>query len=76
MDGFAVLIERAVDSNFLAFVLLYQVLAINVVRSAARVLQYVFVSALHDRPGEDLPLRGLPAGLGIGSLLSGLIRRL
>lgn len=76
MDGFAVLVECTVDSNFLAFVLLYQVLAINVVRGATGVLQYVLVAALHDRPGKDLALRGLSAGLGIGRLLSGLIRRL
>ena len=56
MDGFAVRVERAIDANFLAFVRLDQVLAVNVKRSSAGVLQHVFVADFHDRTGKGLNL--------------------
>src|SRR6266478_9712154 len=74
VDGFAVRVERAVDANFLALIFFHQILAIDVVCRATSILQYVLVARLHNRACEDLALRLLGLGLGIGRLLSRLIR--
>jgi len=74
VDGFAVRVERAVDANFLALIFFHQILPIDVVCRATGILQYVLVARLHNRACEDLALRLLGLGLGIGRLLSRLIR--
>ena len=65
MDSLAVRVERAIDANFLAFVGLDQVLAVNVKRRPAGILQHVLVAGFDDRAGEGLNLGLLRLSLGI-----------
>jgi hypothetical protein len=53
VNGLAILIERALDANLLAFMRLGQILPVDIVRFSAGILQHVLIARLDDRPAED-----------------------
>src|SRR5712691_332060 len=70
VNGFAVGVERALDANLFAFVLLQLFLAVDVIGLAAGVLQHELVAGLRDGAAEGLAIAGR-LGLRVGSGLAG-----
>src|SRR5438477_2473383 len=70
VDGFAVGIKRALDANFLAFILLQGFLVIDIISLTAGVLQNVLVSGLGNGAAESLAVFSGGLRLGIVSTLS------
>src|ERR1700741_2638762 len=71
VDGLAVGIERSLDPDFLAFVLLQSFLVIDIVGLAAGVLQDVLVTGLRDGAAERLTIIGRLLSLCVASRLAG-----
>src|SRR5947209_15031626 len=70
VNGFAVGIKRALDANFLAFILLQGFLVVDIISLTAGVLQNVLVAVLGNGAAESLAVFSGGLGLGIVSALS------